>query len=425
MNNLAYIFEIFINIIEALELTYLYSKYLKVNKNIIFILFVLESIIITIAGYIDINYIVEMWIYIVLDILILKVITNNDLVNIFMVTLICNVLTPIANITTGILMCILFRTNMFEIFSSLTYVYMLMLILSKLLFFILIKLFLKLKNDINDLVTKYSMMMSVILLLMYLVNYYFITLFYKSKNLEYSLIITILMFFVLELLFVYLSCKIKIDYDYQLQLQTISNKVDSMNEQFALFNNSSEKIAILRHDLRNILISIKAYIENGEKDQAIRCINDKMNTIDFNKSLIITGNTAIDCVINSYNSTIEKETITFVNVINKNNLDKIDEMDMAIIISNMLSNAIENISEKDKYIELNINSNDQSLIINVINSVDGDVITSNPKLLTKKDNKNIHGFGIKSIKNICNKYHGNFEYKQDNNMFICSAVLYF
>lgn len=425
MNNLAYIFEIFINIIEALELTYLYSKYLKVNKNIIFILFVLESIIITIAGYIDINYIVEMWIYIVLDIIILKVITNNDLVNIFMITLICNVLTPIANITTGILMCIIFRTNMFEIFSSLTYVYMLMLILSKLLFFILIKLFLKLKNDINDLVTKYSMMMSVILLLMYLVNYYFITLFYKSKNLEYSLIITILMFFVLELLFVYLSCKIKIDYDYQLQLQTISNKVDSMNEQFALFNNSSEKIAILRHDLRNILISIKAYIENDEKDQAIKCIDDKMNTIDFNKSLIITGNTAIDCVINSYNSTIEKENITFVNVINKNNLDKIDEMDMAIIISNMLSNAIENISEKDKYIELNINSNDQSLIINVINSVDGDVITSNPKLLTKKDNKNIHGFGIKSIKNICNKYHGNFEYKQDNNMFICSAVLYF
>ena len=233
------------------------------------------------------------------------------------------------------------------------------------------------------------------------------------------------MFFVLELLFVYLSCKIKIDYDYQLQLQTISNKVDSMNEQFALFNNSSEKIAILRHDLRNILISIKAYIENDEKDQAIKCIDDKMNTIDFNKSLIITGNTAIDCVINSYNSTIEKENITFVNVINKNNLDKIDEMDMAIIISNMLSNAIENISEKDKYIELNINSNDQSLIINVINSVDGDVITSNPKLLTKKDNKNIHGFGIKSIKNICNKYHGNFEYKQDNNMFICSAVLYF
>lgn len=425
MNNLAYIFEIFINIIEALELTYLYSKYLKVNNNIIFILFVLESIIITIAGYIDINYIVEMWIYIVLDIIILKVITNNDLVNIFMITLICNVLTPIANITTGILMCIIFRTNMFEIFSSLTYVYMLMLILSKLLFFILIKLFLKLKNDINDLVTKYSMMMSVILLLMYLVNYYFITLFYKSKNLEYSLIITILMFFVLELLFVYLSCKIKIDYDYQLQLQTISNKVDSMNEQFALFNNSSEKIAILRHDLRNILISIKAYIENDEKDQAIKCIDDKMNTIDFNKSLIITGNTAIDCVINSYNSTIEKENITFVNVINKNNLDKIDEMDMAIIISNMLSNAIENISEKDKYIELNINSNDQSLIINVINSVDGDVITSNPKLLTKKDNKNIHGFGIKSIKNICNKYHGNFEYKQDNNMFICSAVLYF
>ena len=88
-----------------------------------------------------------------------------------------------------------------------------------------------------------------------------------------------------------------------------------------------------------------------------------------------------------------------------------------------MSNAVENISLTKPYLEVAITSTNNSIQIKVSNSVDYDVLDSNPNLNTTKTDAKYHGFGKKSIIGITNKYNGNVRYYQTNNIFNCQVEI--
>ena len=56
-------------------------------------------------------------------------------------------------------------------------------------------------------------------------------------------------------------------------------------------------------------------------------------------------------------------------------------------------------------------------------SINKDVINENPNLNTNKNNLELHGFGIKSIKRIAKKYNGFADFYQEKNIFYCVVKL--
>lgn len=61
--------------------------------------------------------------------------------------------------------------------------------------------------------------------------------------------------------------------------------------------------------------------------------------------------------------------------------------------------------------------------IAVKNSIAESVLLNNPDLKTDKQNKSEHGFGIKSIKQIADKYDGSIEFNEENGVFIAEVWL--
>lgn len=59
----------------------------------------------------------------------------------------------------------------------------------------------------------------------------------------------------------------------------------------------------------------------------------------------------------------------------------------------------------------------------VKNSITRSVSDENPKLKTSKKNKSSHGYGIRSIRNIAEKYGGSVNFSEENGCFITEIWL--
>ena len=55
--------------------------------------------------------------------------------------------------------------------------------------------------------------------------------------------------------------------------------------------------------------------------------------------------------------------------------------------------------------------------IEISNTVEIDVLDENPNLFTSKSNKELHGVGLKSVRDIVDKYNGMINFKQKANTF--------
>ena len=100
-------------------------------------------------------------------------------------------------------------------------------------------------------------------------------------------------------------------------------------------------------------------------------------------------------------------------------------VDFAIILGNALDNAIEASAKiansDDRIVSISISVKNKSLIISIINPVAHDVDINH--LITTKQQSNLHGFGILSMKNVASKYHGEIAFQCENKMFTTHILL--
>ena len=88
----------------------------------------------------------------------------------------------------------------------------------------------------------------------------------------------------------------------------------------------------------------------------------------------------------------------------------------------MLDNAIEACQKIDKQKRIQVSFKQEGNFLNVIikNTY---IDEKNNDLLTTKDNKLNHGYGIKSVRSIVEKYEGTFKIIKNNGYFIVSVLL--
>lgn len=100
---------------------------------------------------------------------------------------------------------------------------------------------------------------------------------------------------------------------------------------------------------------------------------------------------------------------------------EINDVDISILLSNLLDNAIEGCDLSDPNISLDMERKGTFIYIAVKNKIASSVLKDNPELKTIKKDKREHGFGIKSIKSIAEKYNGNVEFNEKNGYFVAQV----
>ena len=141
---------------------------------------------------------------------------------------------------------------------------------------------------------------------------------------------------------------------------------------------------------------------------------------------IDVGNVFINAILNTKISIARNHDINFVFTGSKQ-LDGVADIDMCNLLGNILDNAIENCSaspDAHKSIICNFSGDEYKIMIYVSNTIEKSVLSENHSLKTSKSRLQGHGYGIKTIKQIAEKYNGSADFYEKDNMFVCCVMLY-
>lgn len=220
-----------------------------------------------------------------------------------------------------------------------------------------------------------------------------------------------------------------------LQIKEIEQKNLLMEQQFKLQINHSKNIEGLysgirsvKHDMSNHLLCLKSLAENGKIEEIKKYLYTLGQTIDKLDYKIKTGNTISDAIINEKYNIAKTENIEFTCdfILPKELI--LDSVDLCIILSNCLDNAIEacmNIQDKtiDRKISITSYIQDLYLIIEISNTTAYKPKYKNNILISSKEDKLNHGIGISNIETIVEKYNGILDIISEKNKFTLNIML--
>ena len=183
-----------------------------------------------------------------------------------------------------------------------------------------------------------------------------------------------------------------------------------------------------RHDYHNHMQSIKAMLSMGKKQELSEYLDNLEKDLDSIDIAIRTGNVGLDAILSSKVSIARKNFID-VNCTAKvpENL-KISDVHLCAIVGNLMDNAIEACEKMKKetpndprFIRIYIGLFKSQLYISVTNSTKESKRRRVSELVTSKLGE--HGFGLRRIDKIAEKYDGYVNRKNEPGVFATEVML--
>lgn len=143
--------------------------------------------------------------------------------------------------------------------------------------------------------------------------------------------------------------------------------------------------------------------------------------------MIYTGNEILNTVLTEKSLLCRQSGITLTCMADGKLLDFMDAVDLYTLFGNAIDNAIEAVSrleEDERFISLFLRKKAGLILIQIENRYQGQISMKNglPDT-TKNHEKGYHGFGVKSIMQIAEKYEGFTDVKTENQMFVIRITL--
>ena len=228
----------------------------------------------------------------------------------------------------------------------------------------------------------------------------------------------------LSLIFYLILLFKKREKEFERELKYLQTESEMAKEYYSVLECRMDDINKLRHELNN-LISLIGGDEAEAFSELTKDIEDKTQELVRKK---YCENKLLNIVISKKAAQAYNNKIDFrCNVIVSNDI-AINEYDLCSCILNLLDNAIEVNSQdtelSDKWIELKAEVIGNYLVIRQTNSAPKKAVTDEKGFFkTSKKNSEFHGFGLKIIMDICNKYDGDCEFYQQDDVFYSTVSL--
>ena len=287
------------------------------------------------------------------------------------------------------------------------------------------------KDEIKELPVRYSFMLVLIPIgSIYIMNNIF-RLGYKlhSNRAKIQSAVTAVILLGVNVLVFYIYIKLADDLQLRRMTSVYEQQLDLCERHQQERELSILRLRDMRHNMKNNLVSILAYAENGDNEKIIRFVNEIMEEGGIKTSTVTnSGNIVIDSLIGYWYVEAKKVGIDFSVNLNIPMEMPFRGADICLILGNLLENAVEAAqkAEGKKYIRLHMKYDKNNLLLFVENNYKGVLIKTKDKRLksTKTDAEN-HGVGLSSVYRIAAKYHGVVTIDDDvANRFLIRVVLY-
>jgi len=207
------------------------------------------------------------------------------------------------------------------------------------------------------------------------------------------------------------------------QCEILNIRYETMQKQYEELNCAYNKYRCIIHDEKHLLSFLEECLENDKIEEALMFIKNFQNNNFTSDNLVWTGIPIVDFMLNIKYRKIEKYNIAFKVNADFENIP-LEDSDVIMILGNLLDNAIEaSMKSKKKEIKLYIANKNDMFILKVINTYEIEPVTKGERFISNKKEKNKHGWGIESVKEIVNKYEGMVDFKFHKNIFEANLMI--
>ena len=211
--------------------------------------------------------------------------------------------------------------------------------------------------------------------------------------------------------------------DMEKKLSDIGHDYEKQQEMADEVRRIQQQIGLLKHDMKNHTMVILSYLEENKTEEARRYAGEILDKLNRTYTYVHVGNSLLSHILNTKLSMAKEQGIEIKAGIENLPFAYIDSVDFSALLNNMLDNAISGALRSGMpKLEVDIASAKGFDIITVKNSIDGSVLNENPELVSSKEEPG-HGYGMKQIRAVAEKYGGSLDVYEKNGMFIASALL--
>lgn len=206
-------------------------------------------------------------------------------------------------------------------------------------------------------------------------------------------------------------------------IQSENRRLRAEKDYYNILEKQNQNLLTYAHDARKHLSAIQELTTDPRIDAYVVSLCGQLKQYSQSSHC---GNKLLDVIINRYHVDGDLHGIAFDYDVKECNLLGMEDMDLVAILSNLLDNAFTAAAQSDaKRVSLSTTVRNSYSVILIKNSCDTQPLAKGEKLITKKEDQNIHGYGLKSVIKTASKYKGDFywTYNQNEHFFTATVML--
>lgn len=226
------------------------------------------------------------------------------------------------------------------------------------------------------------------------------------------------------LLVLYLLRQLQYQNEHDLEIKLLSMQLTEQKMQFEQFHENMESLQTIRHDMKNHLLNYQILLDEGNVEEVQNDIKNIIGEYLSPDERIFTSHPMFNALLCSKYHTIEKHNIRLVTHIVLQ--PEYENLPLMTALSNLLDNAIDAVlsfPSEIRCIHFELIQVQHSLSILIRNPITGSVLADNPNLESTKSDKNLHGYGLKSVRHIIDSQNGIFQIFEENDWFCAQIYL--
>lgn len=214
--------------------------------------------------------------------------------------------------------------------------------------------------------------------------------------------------------------------EYEREKQLIQMNYRLLERQLEILEESVELSRRLRHDIRHHNAVIAEYIRRGQKEELLQYLKEYDRETDQGVPEIICSNVAVNNLLSAYTTKARNEQIKVTLDVELGRNLTIPSIDLVAILANAYENAIYACMEvmkqpdgRECFIHLMLKKRKNKLIISCSNTcrMETELKDGQPKT------EFTGGIGVSSIIRTAEKYAGEYDFKNDNGVFVFRLIM--
>lgn len=214
---------------------------------------------------------------------------------------------------------------------------------------------------------------------------------------------------------------------YQAERQFLTQQVENYATQLQEMSKTWQQAREYRHDMKQKYLLIESYLNQNEYEKIRNLYQQNVEVLTEDEYISKTGNISFDTIVN-YKAAVAKKNNIIVRLNTVIPYDmKLDDVDLYSLLGNMFDNAMEatqKVEADEREIKLTAKISGNNLYLEMENPYAGNLRKQGKNYLTTKENRKEHGLGLRIVESIVKRHNGQILIDDKNNYFKVKVLLY-